>query len=974
MTHHALPGFLSRWSSPLFTTLIVLALAGALVRGETPGEFRPRPTPHPLEKVGATGFKIQPPETLPQSRAPGRTPHRKPKLAWQPQPSLAGNTITFNAGWEMIEAPKANTNGAILSLPGVETGDWYDATVPGTVLTTLVNEGVYPNPYFGLNNLAIPESLNKQDYWYRTEFTVPPSFAGKELELQFNGINYYAEIWLNGQYLGHITGAFIRGRFRVTALARPGVKNVLAVMIAPPPDPGIPSEQSMKFGPGDNGGALCLDGPTFVCSEGWDWIPAVRDRCAGIWQDVLLRATGPVTLADPHVVTALPGADLSRAEVTVHVDLHAAGQPAEGTLKGAFEGVEFARPVSLSAGETRTVDFSPQEFPQLTVHQPRLWWPNGYGKPELYHLRLSFVTSDGAESDTQEVQFGIRQMSYELEVGKADGGHERMEFTPVATKEHLLDHSRAAMHWRENGREFPVDPILRPGAQNSPALRPLDDSEMGRYLVIKVNGQKILCLGGNWGMDDAMKNVSREKLEPYVRLHRDAHLNMIRNWSGQDTSETFYDLCDQYGLLVWNDFWMDTEGWNYVPLDHDLFLRNVADTITRFRNHPSIAIWCAMNEGVPPDDINEGNDRLVRQLDGTRYYQPNSRWVNLRVSGPWSNQELENYFTNLNSGFSTEMGASSIPSADVMRSMMSPADLWPPGDVWAYHDFHSKGAGNRVEILKMISRRYGDATSLEDLCRKAQMVNYETYRAIYEGFNSRMWKDCSGVLVWMSHPSWPSVVWQFYSSDYDPNASFFGVKKAAEPIHIQMNLPDCAVAVINHLADPISQATATATRYSLLGIPEQTNQAAVNVAPDTAVDALTLDWPATGAYFLRLELRDKTGQLLSQNFYWHARQEEDLQELNTLAPTALDVNISQDSEKFTARVSNTNAIPALEVHLTLRDPSTQKRVLPVYYSDNFFALLPGESRDIQIETSSPLPRRIALSVDGWNVTPNTFRP
>jgi hypothetical protein len=268
----------------------------------------------------------------------------------------------------------------------------------------------------------------------------------------------------------------------------------------------------------------------------------------------------------------------------------------------------------------------------------------------------------------------------------------------------------------------------------------------------------------------------------------------------------------------------------------------------------------------------------------------------------------------------------------------------------------------------MISRRYGEPTGLEDLCRKAQMVNYETLRAIYEGFNSRMWKDCSGVLVWMSHPSWPSVVWQFYSWDYEPNASYFGVKKAAEPIHVQMNLPDCAVAVINHRADPITGAAVTATLYNLEGIPEQTNQALVEIAPNTAETVLTLHWPASGTHFVRLELRSQSGQLLSENFYWHARQEEQLQELSALPPAALQAGFSAESEHVTARIANTSATPALEVHLTLRDKATRKRVLPAYFSDNYFSLLPAESREIQIDARAPLPG-LALSVDGWNVTP-----
>lgn len=876
----------------------------------------------------------------------------------------------------MIESPKISCDGAALSSMGIDTSNWYDATVPGTVLTTLVREGIYPDPYFGLNNLAIPESLNKQSFWYRTEFTLPTDFSGKELSLHFNGINYYAEIWLNGQYLGHITGAFIRGDFDVTRLAHAQTTNVLAVQIFPPPDPGIPSEQSVAFGPGDNGGATCLDGPTFVCSEGWDWIPAIRDRCAGIWQDVVLRATGPVTIADPQVITAVPVPNLTRAEVTIKTDLHNSTAAAQkGVLEASFEGVDLFQQVTLASGETKTITFNSSHFPQLTVENPRLWWPNGYGRPELYHLQLRFVSAAGTESDSQSLKFGIRQLSYELQARTGEGQRQRIEFTPTAAQAGsglLINHSRSAMHWRENGREGPVDPVIDDAAKNSPAIQAEADDGMGRYLVIKVNGVRIFCLGGNWGMDDAMKNISREKMEPYIRLHRDANLTMIRNWSGQSTSETFYDLCDEYGILVWNDFWMDTETCNYVPVDHQLFLRNVADTIKRYRNHPSIAIWCAMNEGVPPDDINDGNDQLVRELDGTRYYQPNSRWVNLRTSGPWSNEHLSDYFTSLNSGFSTEIGASSIPSAEVMRSMMSKDDLWPPGDVWAYHDFHSKGAGSRTEILDAITRCYGAPRDLDDLCRKAQMVNYDTYRAIYEGFNSRMWNDCSGVLIWMSHPSWPSTVWQFYSWDYEPNAALFGAKKAAEPIHIQMTSPDCRIQVINHRRDPLLNATAKATLYNLQGSAEGVQSVVLQAKANSVTEAFVLNWPSEGAHFAKLELRDQNNTLLGENFYWHARDDQQLQELNTLAKADLQGNIVAVSNKVTLHLANASATPALAIRLTLRDPSTGERILPAYYEDDFFCLLSGEARTVEISSNRPIPERVVVTVDGWNIQPRTF--
>lgn len=948
------------------------------VFAEMPGEFRPKPVDHPAEQVGATGMKMQPADTLPHSRSP-EAPDPLRKQVPLGKPTLRKDELILDGGWQLIEANRLKTSDRkMICAEGLDTHDWYNAIVPGTVLTSLVGNGIYPDPYYGLNNLAIPETLNKQDYWYRTVFVVPKTFTGRQLWLNFGGINYYAEIWMNGHYLGHITGAFNRGTFDVSQVARCGETNALAVMIAPPPDPGIPSEQSDKFGPGDNGGMECLDGPTFVCTEGWDWIPAIRDRDAGIWQDVVLKATGPVVLGDPQVITKLPLPDLSTAKVTVESDLHNVSASAQnGVLRGSFEGVNFEQRVVLQPGETKLVSFAPENFPQLKVKKPRLWWPNGYGKPELYHLKLEFVTSDQTISDNMESRFGIREMSYEFGAKMPDGTIKRVEFSPTEARgeKPVIDNRAASMDWRRRGNQAPTQVSVWPDQENSPALRCVNDTDEGSYLVIKVNGQKIFCNGGNWGMDDALKRISREKLEPYIHLEHDANLTMIRNWSGQSTSETFYDLCDEYGILVWNDFWMDTEGWNYSPVDHSLFLTDVADTISRYRNHPCIAIWCAQNEGVPPDEINDGNDQLVRKLDGTRYYQPNSRLVNLQTSGPWSNMSLDEYFEHLNHGFSTEMGASSVPSVDALKSMMAGPDLWPPGDAWAYHDFHSRGAGSRNELFHLIAQRYGEATNLDDFCRKAQMVNYETYRAIYEGFDSRLWNDCSGVLLWMSHPSWPSVVWQLYSWDYEPNASYFGSKKAGEPVHVQMDLPNCTIDVINHRFDPLEKASVVATIFNLSGQKVQEYQTNFTAAANARTRLFTLDWPSHGAYLVQLGLFDKKSNLIGRNFYWHSREVSDLKELASLPTVNLTGNLRYESVQngtvIRAKVTNASKTPALSVKLSLRDAGSGKRILPAYYDDNYFSLMPGESREISIDCG-PSHGKMQLELDGWNIAHSTL--
>jgi len=588
-------------------------------------------------------------------------------------------------------------------------------------------------------------------------------------------------------------------------------------------------------------------------------------------------------------------------------------------------------------------------------------------------------------------------MSYDFEVKKTDGDRERVEFRPTlapGAAGKVIDNRRDTMVWGLENKEKrdakviaeggkpPTAPFwwgqkeetmvgLWPDAEQSPSLRQVADAKgMGTYLVIKVNGQKIECLGGDWGMDDAMKRISRERLEPYIRMTRDANMTMIRNWAGQSTSEAFYDLCDEYGILVWNDFWGNTEVHNYMPQDFDLSAKNVADMLKRFRNHPSIALWCSGNEGVPPEPLHEAYDKLIRELDGTRYYQPNSRLVNMDNSGPWSNMPMEKYFHDLNRGFSTEIGASSIPSAEVMRTFIPKADLWPYNDLWAYHDLHAKGAGDHNSTFERMTARYGEPKNIDDACRKAQMLNYETFRAIYEGFNSRMWNDCSGVIVWMSHPSWPSLVWQFYSWDYDPDASLFGAMSGAEPIHIQMTEPECKIIVVNHRSEVLNGVIATAKLYDLSGKQVQDRQETLTAAPDAFTDAFTLDWPASGAYLARLELRDKNGKLLSQNFYWHARDEHQLQQLDSMPKVALAGKArARSGEQGTiveVKVTNPGKTPALAIRLTLRDAKTGARILPVYYEDNYFSLLPGESRNVRIETRGAH-KNISVTTDGWNI-------
>ncbi|MDP3582066.1 MAG: glycoside hydrolase family 2 TIM barrel-domain containing protein, partial [Ignavibacteria bacterium] len=365
--------------------------------------------------------------------------------------------------------------------------------------------------------------------------------------------------------------------------------------------------------------------------------------------------------------------------------------------------------------------------------------------------------------------------------------------------------------------------------------------EMHPYLVIKVNGKRIFCKGGNWGMDDGMKRVRKELLEPYFKLHKEANFNMIRNWTGESTEELFYDLADEYGMLVWNDFWLSTEGYNLEPTDNKLFIENVTDVVKRFRNHASLAIWCPRNEGYAPVAIENDIAKIIAEEDGTRHYQGNSRYLNLRPSGPWHYYKAPaEYFRNIAKGFNTELGTPSIPTAESMRKMMPKEDVWPISDSWFYHDLHN----GQKEFRAAIDSLYGKPQTLDEFCTKAQMLNYESHRAMFESWNSKLWNNTSGILLWMTHPAWPSTVWQVYSWDYETFGSYFASKKACEPIHVQMNLDDNKVSVVNTSFDSIEDAKVRMEFFDISGRSLFIDEMKEYITPNRPTYFFTARFPA----------------------------------------------------------------------------------------------------------------------------------
>ncbi|MDR0349054.1 MAG: glycoside hydrolase family 2 [Tannerella sp.] len=926
---------------------------------------------------GKTGLNVlwqglrdrQPEEQMPVSKAPFQKPLRvaKKNIPTRLIP-VQTNEWLISDGWELGTATQVIESAESIFSLNFDTQNWYNATVPGTVLTTLVDQGVYPEPAFGLNNMAIPDTLCRMDWWYRTVFDYPSEAKGNRIKLLFNGINYRAEVFLNGKKLGNTDGAFIRGAYDITSTVKEK-GNVLAVLIHPPYNPGIPHEQSMAAGQGLNGGQLSLDGPTFIASMGWDWIPGIRDRNTGIWQDVRLQVVGDVKIGDPHVISNLPLPDTASAALTISVPVkNLTGNAVNGSVEAAFNGSTISMPYTLDANEEKTLVFEPGKYKELNILNPELWWPNGYGAQYLYDLSLQANTG-GAVSDIKKVRFGIRELSYELMIHTEAKGNHRILYTPVDADnggKPVFNYEKVVVAGESGLRE--TIPSLQEGVNEANLFEFLaDDDPVGQYLVFRVNGRRIFIKGATWGMDEMMKRLPREKMELFFQLEQSANFNMIRNWTGENTQDLFYELADEYGLLVWNDFWITTDD-TVDPNDHQLFLRNATDVVRRFRTHPSIAVWCPRNEGYAPQGLERLLNEMIAREDPSRHYHGNSRHLNMINSGPYGYIKNESdYYTKYARGFNTELGAQSIPTATTIRKFIAPEDLWPINDVWAYHDLHHKSQffGDFMEAVNS----YGNAMDVDDFAKKGQMVCYNTWRSIIEAVNSKMWGNTTGLVLWMSHPSWPSMMWQTHTYDYETPGAYFGVKKAQESIHIQLNLPDNRVVVLNNTAVAQKGMTVLVKGYDTDGRQYYDKTVKIDALAGQKTDCFIADIEkqAPELALIRLELKNRKGETLSVNDYWkNWGNMKANQTLNRLEKVKLNATVrSSQKGQSVVEISNPNKAIAVAVKLNACNKQTGELILPAFFSEGYFNLLPGEKRKITLKLPPNSPT-FDILVDGYN--------
>jgi hypothetical protein len=847
-------------------------------------------------------------------------------------PAATGNSLYLSGGdWKVQRASEVSASGEELAQPEYDATAWVTATVPGTVLSSYINAGAIPDPNYADNQLQVSESFFLSNFWYRNKFTLPSDFSNDNIYLHFDGINWKANVYLNGQKIGRMESGFIRGRFNVSDVVLAG-DNVIVVEIIRNAHPGAVKEQT-AYSTDQNGGIPGADNPTFHATVGWDWIPTIRGRDIGIWNDVYLTHTGDVTIIDPFVRTELPLPDTTSANVLVEVTLaNMSDKEVSGTLKGSYGDAAFEQSVTLAAVETKVIHLDPSTHPSLKLKNPVLWWPKGYGTPHLYDVKLRFETG-GKVSDQTTFKSGVRQMTFD---------------------------------------ESPYTP-------NSPSL---GFGGKNKRLSLYINGRRFIGFGGNWGFGESNLNYRGREYDIAVAYHADMNFSMIRNWVGQIGDEEFYEACDRHGVMVWQDFWLANPVDGPDPSCPELFNTTAKDYIKRIRNHPSIGIYVGRNEGNPPPEIDNYLREVIPQVHPGIHYISNSAAGVVSGGGPYRALPPKSYFNLYGHDlFHSERGMPNVMNYESLVQTFGASGVNPvntlktPNSLYGLHDYTLGGAlGASAQAAnsfnEIIEKAFGQPKDARQFAEWAQWINYEGYRAIFEGRSEHR----RGMLLWMSHPAWPSMVWQTYDYYFEPTGAYFGCKKAAEPLHIQWNPVRDDIEVINYHAFDQRGLTAKAQLVNQDGSVQWEKVATLDIQEDATVALFPLEFPKSlsATFFIKLALT-KDGKIVSDNFYWKGKEDGDYKSLLQLPKVNLKATSTTSKSganwKLTTILKNETATPALMIRLKAVGEKSRERILPVFFSDNYFFLLPGEEKEVVItlKDADTKGQKPVIEVSGFNL-------
>jgi hypothetical protein len=840
--------------------------------------------------------------------------------------------------WKLAPKNDALYTSDQVSTDGFITKDWINAVVPGTVFYSYVAAGKEKNPDYAENIYKVDTARYNRPFWYRTEFSGAALPAGKRIWLNFAGINKRGEIYMNGHHIGTVDGLMQTEKYDITGLLTKTGINAIAVLV---------------FTPNTSHGLANRESPTYLSSGSWDWMPSVPGLNSGITDLVTITATGPVVIEDPWIHTALPSKSLANLAVSLKLK-NSIGKPVTGKVKVVIQPgniVVTTSEITLTANSSQSLELAKDKYPQLAIKDPKLWWPNGYGGKAdgtqyMYSCTIQFETGGNKPSDVVEKSFGIRKIT-------------------------------------------------------------ADTTALNGPVRVYVNDVPIMIKGGNWGMSDYMLKVRGKDYETRIKFHQEMNFNMIRNWTGEVTDDAFYDYCDKYGMMVWDDFWLN----NFGPIDSlAVFKSNAIAKVKRLRNHPSVVIWCGANEGVPGGDPNGPLNTAIKEVIATndgedRLYFPRSNaGVNnpnfsihggsriLSGSGIWANVDPKTYFTDPHNGYlfskdnyglRSELGSAAFVNVESFKKFM-PKDYWvaptpeavnSKTNMWARHYFSTDGAlgggSNPVKYINDINNQYGKATSLEDFCRKAQLLNVEVTKAMYEAWNDHMWNNASGMLMWMSQSAYPSMIWQTYDYYYDLTGAYFGAKTACEPVHIQWNPATNAVKVINNKPYDIKGLTAQAEVYNMDGkiVAGYTQKITMDVSATAAANAFTVftnnpdSSKLSAVHFLKLKLMDAKGQLLSDNFYWVGNTYLDYTALSKMLPVTESLKVSPLKISAAANginrlltyvvTNNSQTTAAFAIRAQLLNAKGEQ-MLPAFFNCGYFSLMQGESKTLIVEVDPKL--------------------
>ena len=843
-------------------------------------------------------------------------------------PAVGGQTL-LNTGWFARRANEVKLDGNKLSNAPFDPEGWMKARVPGTVLATMIDNRIFPAPEFSMNNNLIPDIYDVGNefytFWFIRPFRIETVQQGQQVWLNFRGINYKADIFLNGKRLNTSTheGMFLRKSFDITPYIKENTTNLLAVIVFPPDPPGNPNG-------GQGGDGRIAKNVTMQFTPGWDWIQPVRDRNTGIWDEVSITTTGAVRVQHPYVVTKVPGVRQPSGnqkdaflKTTVEVE-NTSPVEQKGTLVCETSGNRLTVPLTLAPKESRLVAFK-----EIILKNPRLWWPNGIGEQALYGMKIYFE-ANGTVSDIHELRYGVREIS--------------------------------SLKCPETG---------------------------GRKFY--VNGQPVYITGGNYIASDWLLRLSPERYRAEVRYHAEMNMRMIRIWGGALLERPeFYDACDEYGILVFQDLWGsgDCNGawndatkadsrerrWEY-PDNHDLFLASVEDQVKMIRNHPSLCFWCGANEWPLAKNIDEKlQNEIFPRLDPERLFASFStdtlftrNTIGGVGDGPYGIQEPEWFFTFRSTPFNPEAGSIGSPEVESMREMMTEEELsqFPRtgrtrNATWQYHK--DLGYGNHLE-------RYGELTDIETYCKYAQVVNYDQYRSFMEGWASHIWEWYTGILLWKTQNPWTALRGQMYDWFLDVNASLYGIKQGCEPLHAQYNLASKKIEIVNTALENHSLIV-KAQIFSRQGEKLWEKEASSSIGSNEVVRLFDLPVPdkVEGVYFLRLSLVEE-GKEVSRHIYWLTTNEKDYTTLTQLPvykpETKFTIQKKDGIYKGIVTIKAQDRISFFN-RIKVFDKNTGKRILPVHYSDNYITLMPGDTQVVELEFSSSIPAaQIEVVIDSW---------